>query len=132
MWFQHMKEVKLHNFITRLLLCEEEDIISIIRTCVPLGEEPDMLDVSLDILEYSVGLVCECVLNHHHGDSSDNHECVIVLLRYIDKLHSKYRKLPLYDVDMLIRPVVKWLLGIGFDPDEFRSSLRRSNSFAIL
>ena len=57
---------------------------------------------------------------------------MIALLGYIDKLHSKYRKLPLYDVDMIIRPVVKWLSNVGFDSDEFRSSFARSNSCIIL
>ena len=132
MWMRHMKEVKLHNFVTRLLLCEEEYILSVVRDHVPLGVEPDMLDVNLDILESSVGFICECVLSHRREDGGTSSGCVIALLRYIDKLHSKYRKLPLYDVDMIIRPVVKWLSIVGFDPDEFRSSLDHSYSCSVL
>ena len=66
-----------------------------IRASVSLGVEPDMLDVSLDILESSVGFVCECVLSHRRSDSGNNNGCVITLLWYIDKLHSKYCNLPL-------------------------------------
>ena len=99
---------------------------------MPIGVEADMLDVDLDILEASVGFVCECVLNHHRQDKTISNGRVIALLGYIDKLHSKYRKLPLYDVDMIIRPVVKWLSNVGFDSDEFRSSFTRSNSCIIL
>ena len=56
MWIKHRKEVKLHNFVTRLLLCQEEYVLAAIRDNMPIGVEPDMLDVDLDILEASVGL----------------------------------------------------------------------------